>query len=226
MDDLEYSNHDEVLGVLPPDLRGRVKAELVPGESLIWAGRGSRSLPALTDSYRGYEHHPAALAIFAVGSLSLSVVILALLMGVFGFDAAGPGGPDERLVAKIGCGFLAIVGVLTMFGAIWKWIERRRRRRTEDGRLYALTDRRVISWEPNWQATGIGVYSDPLGSIRKIHRVEYPDGLGDVCFSSDRPDLDNPGILLSSGFHRIDEPRRVEQFVKVAVERFDLRQTG
>src|SRR4051794_6501938 len=86
----------------PDEVRGRIKAELVPGERLIWAARATPRPFRFGPGYR-------AAALVATGSFGLSAGLSGLYVGVFG-----------ALFSRIeGTGFLGVVaGIIGTIVAI------------------------------------------------------------------------------------------------------------
>lgn len=183
---------------LSEDLRARIKPELAPDERLCWAGRSGLRVPTAGSS-------GVTFALFAGGFGVISVVCLAAFAGAFG--------PRwlriEMLLAGVGlvAGIIALLMVLGMIGSV---VDARAERRRFRGELYALTDRRAIIWRPQPRSSGVEVFSFPRGTVKTVHRLEYPDGSGDVSFG--RPEAtawNDP-----TAFFGVPEARRVEELVR------------
>ena len=81
-------------------------------------------------------------------------------------------------------------------------------RRKLAGQVYALTDRRAVIWVPA-ERSAVAVHTFQRGAIdgKALHRVQYPDGSGDVLFQGHY----YAGV---AGFLGIAEVRRVEELVR------------
>ncbi|HEX8203891.1 MAG TPA: hypothetical protein VF590_25675 [Isosphaeraceae bacterium] len=184
---------------LPEDLRARIQSELVPGERLIWAARG---LPRTE-----VEGVPIwGCALVAAGLFALSGASLAAYFGAWGGRLAGLGGWASS-------GVLAgVLGALATMMAILGWALDRDSRRRSTRSVYALTDRRAISWTPaEFQPQAVAIHSLGRGRVGHIHRVEHPDGSGDVLFG---PRPDGAEAVARLGFRAIPEARRVEELAR------------
>ncbi|MEO6807938.1 MAG: hypothetical protein ABI353_02365 [Isosphaeraceae bacterium] len=182
---------------LPDDLRGRIKAELVPGERLLWA---AQAIPRQSESLGCYLFGGLlALAAIIVSSLALSAY--------FGFEIHSNTRTDHLLSLALAMGLGGFVIVLSMIFCWWiDWAEVRK----TANKLYAMTDRRAIIWVPSEHAGAVEVHSISARMVGKIHRVENTDGSGDVMFTgrADGPYL-NPW-----GFDGVANVRRVEDLVR------------
>lgn len=197
---------------LPDDVRALVKPELAPDERLIWASKAvPRVKGARGGTYPGatYVTQPVAqpwyVAAIAFICLIAGIVCLAAGFGSFGvlFERKNEGLPF-------------MFGVLGVFGgciaglsAINQWANRRKRLDHTARSLYALTDRRAICWVPHRDSEAVEVHSVRRGKLKGVHRVEYPDGTGDVRFEY-REDTWGP----VTGMEGIPEVRRVEDLVR------------
>lgn len=182
----------------PDDVQARIKAEMRPDERLIWAA-GSGRLPSGSNSG-------------CLGPLAVMTPI-SWVIGIVGLAYAVQPQMREGVAAVVGVAGI-IFGFLFTFGLIasaWEAWKNHRRPRS----LYALTDARVILWEPQVSGRGITVSQLPLGEILRVWRVEHPTGLGDVVFrvkvgGPPTPDYDP----RRQGFYAIPEARRVEDLVR------------
>ena len=171
-----------------------VKPELQPGERLLWAARAQRKLPGE--------------AIKVIGPSIFTFTSLALCFLAF-YASFGPTRPQllsiEPVLLSIGAITMftgLISGVLTVYCVADQWLTRGR----FVAKLYALTDRRAIIWIPQKPSNAIEVHSFARGTIKDIHRLEYPDGSGSVRFG---PILD--GYHNSPmGFEGVADVRFVE----------------
>ena len=171
------------------DLHARIKAELVPGERLLWAGQPTRDTVDRASWQR-----------WAIWFVAIASVLLAGLS----IDKEPPlTTPTE----KIGGGLVIlglVAGSIYAIAFVWTLHERSRERRSMRGTLYALTHQRAIRWSPAPGRRGVLIETIPAQSLGSVHRVECPGGVGDVKFGGNVPH----GTFL--GFDGIAEVRRVE----------------
>lgn len=190
---------------LPPDLAAWVKAELEPGERLLWAGQAIRPLTKPWSSAGQGPDVPSAL-IWMLGLWTLAAVAGFAARGRFGWlsDKAEAYVIMASLtLATMGAmlaASLAVNVVRSGFGAIL-------RRGAKSFSIYALTDRRAVVWVPQSRGA-FQVIHQPARSLGGVHRIELPDGTGDVIFQS-RQDFWFP-----DGLKGISNVRRVEGLVR------------
>lgn len=183
---------------LPADLAARVKAELEPGERLLWAAKAVRPAAPKGGSLR-------------TATLWLMGLCLVLAGGIA--TTAGLFGPiDESLRPLVG-----VLSVITGIGAIPTAIgvlvaasNRFADRSHASGLTYALTDRRAITWKPRPGTRATEVFTRQARTIAGIHRVEFPDGTGDVVFEQEP-------AWNEAGFLGIAEVRRVEALARTVL---------
>lgn len=149
--------------------RARIKAELVPGEQLLWSARGNPSNQS--------GCNPVFTTIIAIVFLGVSAALFAYSWGLIGLSQA------ERSQAL---GLAAIFGAIGLFLLIILYNTHRSRRKREsllENPLYALTDRRAILWSvAPGQPDAIEVVSIFRGQATNLNRVEKPDGSGNLVF--------------------------------------------
>ena len=181
---------------LPDDLRARIKTELVPGERLLWAAKGE---PTRQPDGPGPLIGGAVAAIFLTfGFVNLGV----------GFNIpARPGGQAD--VPTVAGTVLAIIGSLFALGTVIGWSSRRSERKKVARTLYVLTDQRAIFWKPVTGTAAVEVHTIARGTVKKIHRLELPDGSGDVIFAADGEKSWDPPRLEG-----VREVRRVEDLIR------------
>jgi hypothetical protein len=194
MDDPTPSEPD----ALPEDLLGLIKPELAPGERLIWA---SRANPRPSRSPSGYE----VGALWALGLFLVSAVCFAAFFGAFG----GRFATIEAVSGTLGF-LLGIASFLVLVGMAGTWISKEAENPIVKKGCYALTDRRAIVWNAKSGSSAIDVSSYHRGTIKNLHRSEYPDGSGDVIFRLGEGLSEWPEV----GFQGIAEVRRVEDLVR------------
>jgi len=183
---------------LPEELLEHVKPELQPGESLLWAAE-ARPRPAPAQRFP----YSAALVAASFGALSGGC-----FFAIFGryrpvFLAL------EGLMTATGV-ISAIVGIVAGIIAVAIMIEHWSSGAPGGPRVYALTNRRAIIWVPRQDSTAVEIFTVSPGSLRSIHRVEYPDGSGDVRF--DFPSEDHHFAI--GGFDGVIDVRRVEELAR------------
>ncbi len=193
MDDHTDPWHDES----SEELEAFIKPELNPGERLLWASRVVR--PSGKDGPRPF----ASGLTWTVGLGLVSVACLVLLPPavVLRMEAA------DALLLLVGI----VAGIFSFFvalGTIAGVVSRRAARRASANRVYALTDRRAILWDPVAKSTAVTVHTLTRGTLKREHvrRVQYPDGSGDVLL---RGKYEHP-----AGFLGVAEVRRVEELVR------------
>ena len=172
------------------------QARARPGRALLWASRQTVRIPRAIKSWVG----PA----WAGGLFLVSGLTLAAFLGAFGPKFAG-----STPCSAVSASSRASSGSCTI-GLFSSWVETSlESRRTVQILSYALTDRRAIIWRPVAGSDGIEVYTYDRGKIGRLHRVEYPDGSGDVVFG-----LPNELHHPLRGFEGVAEVRRVEDLVR------------
>lgn len=182
-------------GELSDDLRGRVKVEIEPGERLLWAARATHA-----------KSPP-----FGCAASGTAVVIVATLTALALWTIDFTGRPSNGLQFVLGLVSLFLT-LLVLPGAVSAWNHRRTEIARVVGTLYALTDRRAIIWVPQDRKGTVAVHSFRRGQVSRVHRIERPDGSGDVFFSL----AEGAGQPWSTpeGFKGIPEVRRVEDLTR------------
>jgi hypothetical protein len=180
---------------LPEDLIHLVKPELQPGERLLWASRAGA--PSM-------EVWPSKVAwIWFFGLASVAVSCLASMpAGANRLEGPGSG----LAVVGLFAGLIAFIMLIYFAG---NFSSKRSERSKLAGQFYALTDRRAVIWMPTGRSAAVSVHTYQRGTIKgeALHRVQYPDGSGDVLFQGSY--FGNP-----SGFFGIADVRRVEELVR------------
>jgi hypothetical protein len=188
---------------LPEDLIHLVKPELQPGERLLWASHAGAGSPS-TISWPSWS-----LWIWFFGIIAIGLGCFAALPS----SAKGHLEGTEVLLATVAIlsAVVAILFVVGFFGSVAGKLTERKIARAQS---YALTDRRAMIWVPQpgqWvprAGRAVSVHTFQRGTIKgeDLHRVQYPDGSGDVLF---RVSYQQP-----SGFLGIADVRRIEELVR------------
>ncbi len=194
MDETLASEFDEL--DTSDDLRESIKPELEPGERLLWASR-----PGFRVQKQPKGGHLVGL-VWIVGMLVLCVGCL------LGSLLRGP--RFESLVV-----FLQFVGViaglisfLIFLGMFSGYVSGNSARSQMAGQVYALTDRRAIMRVTDPKTQAVTVHSYHRGTIKSehLHRIQYPDGSGDVLFLEPYRE--------PAGFLDVADVRRVEGLIR------------
>ena len=195
MSDGPWPDLGTTLDDLPDDLRARIKAELAPGERLLWAARGE---PRRPKSDQGCLVIALSVLAAGVGALSLA-----------GLFFARPPSTDNFL-QNIGI-VLALMGGFGTIGAlVGQSLNRASRWKVTVGIQYALTDRRAIIWRPVAGTAGVEVHSIGPSLVNSVHRLEYADGSGDVVLGLERGTMTRPPHQIEG----VRDVRRVEDLVR------------
>ena len=193
--------HGGALNGLPPALAVRVESELSKDERLVWVGQPR------PDLYARASGCLVVVGVFFTGFASLWLLITFgsgfLLVGAGG--GMGFAGIPFFLFGMFGLLFLAIgVGLLT--APIWT-------RKLAKKAVYALTDRRAITWEPSLfgQRT---VRSYNRAGLGRITRQENADGSGSLIFLEYTTSDSEGTTTHQRGFMYIDDVRVVEDLLR------------
>jgi hypothetical protein len=184
---------------LSDGLRARVKAELEPGERLLWAAR-----PFL-------RHEPLSGGFLAGVLIAIVLSVAGGLSFVKFFQD-----PLQQLKGLLTLGLMLGIGdVVLILGLVSSRLHKRYERARMAGTLYALTDRRAIIWTPESSSGAFKVVTIPRGAVSGVHRVQYPDGSGDVLFKAKGSVFQyDEEYWGPSGFLGVAEVRRVEEQVR------------
>lgn len=224
------------LAVLPDDLDQTVRAELEPGERLVWLQQPSGRSPLPWFAY--------APALFGIPFTAFAVFwMVAAGWGVWGGGAVGPKAPNGNagpfvLFPLFGLPFV-FVGLGMLSGPFWI---RRRMRRSAAQTAYAITDRRAIVFDGGYQASRLshpmGTIAGPLGhrsgdlriqsyapeQLARRERVQNRDGTGDILFGDSGATPGLPSVVgqfatmmlpgLRSGFYSIADVKQVDDLLR------------
>lgn len=188
---------DDLANELGDDLRSRVKSELEPGERLLWAGR-SWPEPA--------RFGAAQVAWMGIGLFMLCSGFTGILYDLLRLRTRSTDG------SAAGVGIVVLVlGVIALGVNMGLWMSQRATARRESRTVYAVTDRRTITWTPEPNGDAIRVRSVTSGKLRHVERVERPDGSGTLDFHLK---TDHNSWLSINSFKNVQDVRRVEQIVR------------
>ncbi len=163
-----------------------IRAELVPGERLVWEGRP----------------RPGQLA----WSTSGFVVFGLIWEGFSVFALTQALRRSEAFAPFLVMPFL-LVGMVPMLSPVWfAWKASRT--------CYAITDRRVIVCEPRFGST-IRIRSFGPESLTNLLRDQRGDGSGSLIFEELQPPGDDGNQIISGrGFNAISNVQRVESLFR------------
>lgn len=188
---------------LPPELEELVRSELRPGEMLLWVGqpRPGRFL-LLT----------IPIVLFGIPWTAFSVFWMVMASGMV--LGGQPGGGGFQLVFLLfplwGVPFV-LIGLGMLSAPYWAW-------RMAKQTCYAVTDQRVLIWEPGMFGK-VTIRSYGPEALSKMHRTEAPDGSGDLIFEEVAETNGNNVIRktatpTSRGLYGIRNVRGVEELVR------------
>lgn len=178
---------------IPAELAAPFEPDLGPGERLLWVGVSHSRWARPRDGWRGF--------IVAAGAFLLSAGTLSAFL-------------DPRF-APIGvlCGVIGVLagtaGTLVLVAASLTAGQRYREGKVLRQVAYAITDRRLIVRRPVSDSQGVEVLAIEPGEVLTVHRLEFPDGTGDVVLALGDAHHGQPLSLAA-----IDEVRRVETLAR------------
>lgn len=176
---------------LPPAVRARLEADLEPGETVLWVAQpGSlrRVLPTI----------PAAL--FAIPWTAFAVFWI-----TGAATATSKAGGPVALFPLFGLPFV-LVGLGMFASPLIAW--------GAAGRACAaVTDRRVLSWEPHG-LTGTTLRAWAPGELAGLTRVERADGSGDLVVAEE---TGRKGRTIQRGLLGIPRVREAERVLREAL---------
>lgn len=195
-----HASHDfaDEIESAAADQQGLIKSELEPGERLLWSAR-----PVLKPFRVGGGVILSAL--MACGSFAALLLVFANRQRL-----------GEGVVTPVGW-IAFVVAVIFSVGVLTSLNRERHQRASLSRALYALTDRRAIIWSPGPSSGSVKVVSVPRGSVAGVHRVQLPDGSGDVVFRNSCAGFqlgEDYFAPTESGFFGVAEVRRVEEQVR------------
>lgn len=183
---------DEGLGEL---LAAGVKSQLLPGEHILWAGRGSvHPLPTV-------RVFPAFFAAFLCG---MSGFALMVLFGIYGLRKM-----DTAEMAFFLCLAPAALGGMAALGIAWSWARHRIWQRRIARSLYFVTDRRAVVARKKRRTDEVSLESWTPEDFDGTRRVEHGDGTGSIYFC-----YDDEVFAPEWGFEGIRDASRVEELIR------------
>lgn len=185
---------------LPEDLAVKVKAEMRPGERLLWASYATQ--------------RPVPIGPGPVAAIRWLVAVWGLALAGLGYSLGDFGSPWNIAVpfVRLVAGFAGVLGAIIAIGIAITLANNATLRRRSRSFIYALTDARAILWKPRAGTRAVEVYSVPARSLFRVYRVELPDGSGDVIF-----DYDGSGAWNTDGFLGVSEVSRIEALARTVL---------
>ncbi len=179
------------------ELRESIKPELEPGERLLWASKpGPRVLK------KGSGNLSAGVAVWAVGMVILGVVCW------YGSKLTSDRFAGLSALLLTVAVISGVISFLIVLGWLSSTFTEPSDRASLADQVYALTDQRAIFKITDPRTLSTKVQSFHRGMIKgeDLHRVQYPDGSGDVVFLK--------GYGHANGFLDVAEVRRVEGLIR------------
>ena len=184
-------------------MEASISNELLEGEELLWSGR--------PDPQRRSAVSPARVfLILGLVFLPISVVIVIIGLALLLSSVFPPGSQAGSLGLFIPGGVFFLLGLIYLIiGLVGSFPSR--------NALYAITNRRVIILR---SGRYLSVSSYSKRAITQVHRIERPDGSGDLIFVGNLPyggygnNQSNAGISSTGrlgAFSAIPNVRLVEQ---------------
>ncbi len=159
-----------LVGDLTDEQRAALKAELAPGERILWAERaGAPPTPTV-------GVFPAFFAAVLCGSSGFALMVL---FGIYGARNLHP----AEMVFLLCLAPLAI-GTVTAIGLIGRWIQHERTKGRLSRTFYALTDRRAIVGSESRIPGEVAIGFFTREMVDDTRCIEYGNGSGDVFFVS------------------------------------------
>lgn len=183
-------------GSIPAALDAKVKQELEPGERLVWM---EQPVP------RFFTAASTPMFVFAFPWTAFAVF--------WTVSAAEYKVPDFSrsldYVPFFGLPFIAI-GIAFLFSPLWAYFKALKT-------VYAITDRRAITFEGGLAMTVTSYAPDRL---RSLERKDRANGTGDIVFERRIiPRTKGGSYEKELGFQGVREPRKVEQLLRGLAER-------
>lgn len=157
-------------------MEASIDNELLEGEELLWSGRPDPQRRSIVSPTRVFRI--LGLVFMPIGLVAVIIGLALLLSSVFP--------PDSRaglLGLFIPGGVFFLLGLVYLIIGLVGFFPTR-------NALYAITNRRVIILRPGRY---LNVSSYSKHAITQVHRVERPDGSGDLVFIGNPPYYSNSG---------------------------------
>ena len=181
---------------IPRELEDKVKRELESGERLVWMGQ---PIP------RYFNAISTGAFLFAIPWTAFAIF---WICGAAGFKYPDFHEGGFSFFPLFGVPFV-LIGLGMLFSPVWTY-------RKAFKTVYAITDRRAITFDAGWTTT---IRSYLPNQLRNIHRKERRDGTGDVVLGqSILTGAERGQRVTDLGFLNIREPKQVEQLLKKLVE--------
>ena len=181
---------------IPRELEDRVKRELESGEQIVWMGQ---PIP------RFFTAVSTGAFLFAIPWTAFAIF---WICGAAGFKVPDFSEGGFSFFPFFGLPFV-LIGLGLLSTPFWTY-------RKTFQTVYAITNRRAITFDAGWTTT---IRSYPPDKLQNIHRKERRDGTGDVI-------LDQQVIAgargeqrpMDLGFLNIRDPKTIEQILRKLAE--------
>ena len=181
---------------IPRELEDRVKHELESGEELLWLGQ---PIP------RFFTAMSTGAFLFAIPWTAFAIFWICGAAG-FKYPDFHEGGFD--FFPLFGIPFV-LIGLGMLSSPVWTY---RKALQT----VYAITNRRAITFDAGWTMT---IRSYPPARLRNIIRKERRNGTGDVVLDQQvASGFERGQRTMDLGFLNIRDPKTIEQILKKLAE--------
>jgi hypothetical protein len=180
---------------LSDDQRAALKAELAPGERILWVERAGAPPTPTVGAF------PAFFAAVLCGSSGFALMVL---FGIYGARNLHP----AEMVFYL-CLAPVAIGVVTAIGLIGRWVHHERTKWRLSRTFYALTDRRAIVGSDSRVPGEIAIGFFTREMFDDTRCIEYGNGSGDVFFVS-HDDV----VWPEWGFFGVSSSKHVEDLVR------------
>jgi hypothetical protein len=182
--------------IIPRRLQDAVDRELESGERVLWI---DMPIPSFFT--------PTAIGAFLFAIPWTAFAVFWVVMAAQGTAQMEEGGPG-RAFPLFGIPFI-LIGLGMLSSPLWAY---RKALRT----VYVITDRRAITFSGGFSTT---IRNYPPAGLHNVHRREKRNGSGDVLFAERTwKDSDGDPRREELGFHRIRNPKDVEQKLRILAE--------
>ena len=163
--------------------------ELLEGEEVLWSGRPDPQRRRIVSPARVFLI--LGLVFLPIGLLAVIIGLTLLLSSVF-----PPGFQASSLALFIPGGVFFVLGLVYLLIGLVGFSPFR-------NTLYAITNRRVIILRPGRY---LGVSSYGKRAVTQVHRIERPDGSGDLIFVGNPPSGSSGNTQSNTGTSSTGRP--------------------